>query len=67
MYIRARARQQQAACLYYRVESPMWWRVCLVGQIDDLSWEKIERVMHMSRSTVHRVHASALRNFRVPD
>lgn len=35
--------------------------------IDGFSWEEIEHMMCVSKSTVHRIHGSALQNFHVPD
>lgn len=35
--------------------------------IDGMSWEEIEHMMCVSKSTVHRIHGSALQNFSVPD
>ena len=35
--------------------------------IDGFSWEEIERMMCVSKSTVHRIHGLALQNFSVPD
>lgn len=32
-----------------------------------LSWEEIEQKMFVSKSTVHRIHGSALQNLSVPD
>ena len=34
--------------------------------LDGLSWEQIERMMCVSKSTVHRIHGAALQNFSVP-
>lgn len=35
--------------------------------LDGLSWEEIEQKMFVSKSTVHRIHGSALQNLSVPD
>ena len=35
--------------------------------IDGLPWREIERVMGISKTTAHRIRASALENFHVPD
>lgn len=35
--------------------------------IDGFSWEEIERMMCVSKSTVHRIHGAALQHFSVPD
>lgn len=35
--------------------------------LDSLSWEEIEQKMYVSRSTIHRIHGSALQNLSVPD
>ena len=35
--------------------------------LDGFSWEEIEHMMCVSKSTVHRIHGSALQNFPVPN
>lgn len=35
--------------------------------LDGFSWDEIEHMMCVSKSTVHRIHGSALQNFPVPD
>lgn len=35
--------------------------------LNGLSWEEIEQKMFVSKSTVHRIHGSALQNLSVPD
>lgn len=35
--------------------------------IDGFSWDEIEHMMCLSKSSVHRIHASALQNFCVPN
>ena len=34
---------------------------------DNRTWEQIASLLNVSDRTVHRVHASALRNFPIPD
>lgn len=35
--------------------------------INNISWDGIAKVLNVSSRTVHRIHASALQNFVVPD
>ena len=35
--------------------------------LDNRTWEQIASMLSVSDRTVHRIHASALRNFSVPD
>lgn len=35
--------------------------------LDGFSWEEIEQMMCVSKSTVHRIHGAALQNFPVPE
>ena len=35
--------------------------------LDGFAWEEIEHMMCVSKSTVHRIHGSALQNFPVPN
>lgn len=35
--------------------------------LDGFSWEEIEQMMCISKSTVHRIHGAALQNFPVPE
>ena len=34
---------------------------------NNCTWEEIGEKLHVSNRTVHRIHASALKNFSVPD
>ena len=34
---------------------------------NNCTWEEIAERLHVSNRTVHRIHASALKNFSVPD
>jgi DNA-directed RNA polymerase specialized sigma subunit len=35
--------------------------------VNGKSWEEIYDELHRSKSATHRIHASALRHFKVPD
>jgi len=35
--------------------------------LNNCTWEEIAEKLHVSNRTVHRIHASALKNFSVPD
>ena len=35
--------------------------------LNNCTWEEIGERLHVSNRTVHRIHASALKNFSVPD
>ena len=35
--------------------------------LNNCTWEEIAERLHVSNRTVHRIHASALKNFSVPD
>lgn len=49
-----------------KLESPDEQMVLRYRYLDRCSWEEIEHTMHVSKSTVHRLHGSALQNFVVP-